>query len=62
MSLEDLLTMSSGLDWIEADQTYSAMYRSKDWVDYVMGLPVADDPGKSFRYCSGCSHVLLKNY
>lgn len=58
--LEDLLTMASGLDWLEGDLTYSAMYRSGDWVGYVMDLALESDPGERFTYCSGCSHVLLQ--
>jgi CubicO group peptidase (beta-lactamase class C family) len=60
MTLADLLTMTSGLDWQESDASYSAMYQSADWVDWVMGLEQAAAPGEVFNYCSGCSHVLLK--
>ena len=56
--LADLLTMTAGLDWVEADASYRAMYRSPDWVKWVLDLPMADPPGQAFRYCSGCSHVL----
>jgi CubicO group peptidase (beta-lactamase class C family) len=59
MRLEDLLTMRSGLDWAEGDSTYMAMYRSPDWVGWVMDLPMAGRPGEAFRYCSGCTHVLM---
>lgn len=58
MQLEDLLTMTSGLDWEEGDPAYRAMYLSEDWVDMVMGIPMAGPPGEDFNYCSGCSHVL----
>jgi CubicO group peptidase (beta-lactamase class C family) len=58
MTLENLLMMSSGLDWVEGDATYQTMYMSPDWVQMVMDLPMATDPGKQFVYCSGCSHVL----
>jgi len=58
MTLEHLLTMTTGLDWIEGDPTYRAMYGSRDWVRYVMDLPMRDQPGDEFNYCSGCSHVL----
>lgn len=58
MTLENLLTMSSGLSWIEGDATYSKMYASADWVQMVMDLPMAAESGKEFLYCSGCSHVL----
>lgn len=58
MRMKDLLTMTSGLDWEEGDAAYMAMYRSPDWVNMVMDLPMAGGPGSEFIYCSGCSHVL----
>jgi CubicO group peptidase (beta-lactamase class C family) len=58
MTLEDLLTMRSGLDWQEADPVYGAMYRSSDWVQFVLDKPMAQPPGSQFNYCSGCSHIL----
>lgn len=58
MTVADLLTMTSGLGWTEGDSSYSAMYRSSDWSKWVLDLPMVDDPGKSFNYCSGCSHIL----
>jgi CubicO group peptidase (beta-lactamase class C family) len=58
MTLDDLLTMRSGLDWQEGNPAYIAMYQSKDWVKYVLDEPMAQAPGSQFLYCSGCSHVL----
>ncbi len=58
MTLDNLLTMTSGLDWDEGDATYSAMYRSADWVKYVLDKPMKEAPGSQFVYCSGCSHIL----
>ncbi len=58
MTLENLLTMTSGLDWTEADATYREMYMSDDWVSVVMDLPMREAPGTQFNYCSGCTHVL----
>ena len=58
MTLENLLTMTSGLDWEEGDAAYSAMYQSDDWVKQVLDLPMRETPGSTFNYCSGCSHVL----
>ncbi len=60
MTFEDLLSMRSGLAWDEGDAAYGSMYRATDWVDYVMGLKMETAPGETFKYCSGCSHVLLK--
>ncbi len=58
MTVQDLLTMRSGLDWDEGDAAYTAMYNSLSWILYVLNLPMASAPGTEFVYCSGCSHVL----
>ena len=59
MTVENLLTMRSGLGWVEADTTYREMYATqRDWVAYVLDLPMASDPEPSSRYSSGNSHVL----
>ncbi len=58
MTLENLLTMTSGLAWEEGDPVYRQMYMSRDWVQYVMDTPMRAQPGSQFNYCSGCSHVL----
>ncbi len=58
MTIADLLTMRSGLDWQEGDPVYGEMYRSRDWVKFVLDEPMVEQPGSQFVYCSGCSHVL----
>jgi CubicO group peptidase (beta-lactamase class C family) len=58
MTLDDLLTMRSGLDWQEEDSTFRDLYQSRDWVQYMLDLPIQERPGQQFRYCSGCSHLL----
>jgi CubicO group peptidase (beta-lactamase class C family) len=58
MTLENLLTMSSGLDWTEGDPLIMQMVRSQDWVAFMLDRPMAEDPGSRFNYCSGCSHIL----
>jgi CubicO group peptidase (beta-lactamase class C family) len=50
--------MTSGLDWQEGDPAYRAMYMSNDWIQYVLDIPMREQPGEHFNYCSGCSHVL----
>ena len=32
--------------------------QSKDWVQFMLDLPMADDPGSKFEYCSGGMHLL----
>lgn len=58
MTLEDLLTMRSGLDWHEGDAAYTALYRSPDWVQSMLDMPMALESGVMFNYCSGCTHLL----
>jgi CubicO group peptidase (beta-lactamase class C family) len=58
MTLEDVLTMRTGLDWLDGDTAFNNLYRSPDWAEYMLDLPMADTPGRRFNYCSGCSHLL----
>lgn len=58
MTLEDTLTMRTGLDWEEGDPAYRALYTSPDWLEYMLDKPMDSAPGSKFNYCSGCSHVL----
>jgi len=58
MTLDDTLTMRTGLDWEEGDPAYQALSRSRDWVKYMLDKPLVATPGKQFNYCSGCSHLL----
>jgi len=45
MTVDDLLTMRSGLDWQEGDPIYRAMYMSSDWVKFVLDKPMKEQPG-----------------
>lgn len=58
MTLENLLTMTSGLAWDDDDATIGRLYRSADWVKFVLDTPMTVPPGTKFNYCSGCSHVM----
>jgi CubicO group peptidase (beta-lactamase class C family) len=58
MTLENILTMTTGLDWTEEDATFRKLYVSRDWVKFVMDEPMRSQPGSEFLYCSGCSHLL----
>ena len=53
ITLEHLLTMSSGLEW-DIDE----MVASRDWVQYVLDQPMYFEPGTAFHYNSGNTHVL----
>jgi CubicO group peptidase (beta-lactamase class C family) len=53
ITLEHLLTMSSGLEW-----DFDEMVASRDWVQYVLDQPMTFEPGTAFHYNSGNTHVL----
>ncbi len=58
MTLEDVLTMRHGLEWVEVDGAFEAMEKSPDWVQYILDKPMTDQPGTRWNYCSICSHIL----
>lgn len=65
MTLENVLTMTSGLDWNEdsvADDDPSSdstrMEASGNWIEYVINHPMAAEPGTVFNYNSGGSELL----
>jgi CubicO group peptidase (beta-lactamase class C family) len=57
MTLEHLLTMTSGLDWSD-DKDIPTMAQGRDWPRYVLGRPMVEEPGIRFNYNSGNTHVL----
>jgi hypothetical protein len=64
MTLRDLLTMTSGLDWNE-DLPYDdpsnpsdLMEAADDWVQFVVDRPMKDEPGTVFAYSSGATELL----
>jgi len=62
MTLEDLLTMSSGLDckdsYLYRWRGLNQMRQSDDWVQHVLDLPMIAEPGTRFEYCNGGSFLL----
>jgi CubicO group peptidase (beta-lactamase class C family) len=62
ITLEHLLTMSSGLDtrdsWVHNRVRLGMMQASDDWAQYVLDLPMARKPGKHFDYSNGGSYLL----
>jgi CubicO group peptidase (beta-lactamase class C family) len=60
MTIEHLLTMTSGLDchFDHGEMTLRQMTESKDWVQFMLDLPMAAEPGGKFEYCSGGMHLL----
>ena len=61
ITLEHLLTMTSGLDWPThglQEQVGPQMLGSNDWVQFVLDRPMVEGPGAQFDYNSGGSHLL----
>ncbi len=57
ISVEDLLTMRSGLESTSFDN-YGAWVRSRNWVAHVLNQPLVSEPGNSFEYSTGSTHLL----
>jgi len=51
--LEHLLTMTSGLAWIESAPPLPWPGQPADWLRVVLQQPVVDEPGTRFSYSSG---------
>jgi CubicO group peptidase (beta-lactamase class C family) len=65
VTIEQLLTMTCGLDWDEWSHSYCdpknseyPQVRSSDWVKHVLELPMRDEPGSRWVYNTGGVHVL----
>ena len=57
ITIEDLLTMRSGLE-STSGRNYGAWVTSRNWVRYVLNRPVLDDPGTRVEYSTGSTHLL----
>jgi CubicO group peptidase (beta-lactamase class C family) len=57
ISIEDLLTMRSGLE-STSGRNYGAWVQSPNWVRFVLRRPMIDDPGTRVEYSTGSSHLL----
>jgi hypothetical protein len=65
ITIEDLLTMRSGLKWNEDDYTdplndCNLMESSNEWIKYVLNQPTDTISGTRFEYNSGASVLLGK--
>lgn len=62
ITIRHLLDMTSGLDWVEGlsgpPESFIAMARSPNWVQFILDRPMAAAPGSVFHYSSGNSHLL----
>ena len=62
MTLENLLTMTSGFrcrdSYIYRWSGLNQMRASKDWIQFMLDLPMTETPGTRFEYCNGSSFLL----
>lgn len=58
MTVENLLTMSTGLDGCGGLAPHLEMLASDDWSANVLALPMAAEPGIRYEYCHGASLLL----
>jgi len=60
VSLKHLVTMSSGLDcgYKQGEVELMGMITTDDWLSDILMLPMKQQPGKNFAYCSGNTHLL----
>jgi CubicO group peptidase (beta-lactamase class C family) len=57
ITIEDLLTMRSGLA-STSGRNYGAWVQSPNWVRYALRRPMVSDPGTDMEYSTGTSHLL----
>ena len=60
ITIEDLLRMSSGLEWHEFDggNSYMEWYNSNNHIDWVLDQEFIHEPGDGFNYNTGSIHLL----
>lgn len=60
LTVEHLLTMTSGLDCHQqqGEITLTQMRKSPDWIGFMSDLPMVSEPGSVYEYCSGGMHLL----
>jgi CubicO group peptidase (beta-lactamase class C family) len=57
ITVEDLLTMRSGLESTSFDN-YGSWVKSRNWVQFALTRPMIGEPGTSMEYSTGSSHLL----
>ena len=57
ITVEDLLTMRSGLE-TTSNRNYGAWVRSPNWVRFVLARPLLSPPGTEMDYSTGSTHLL----
>ena len=60
ITIEDLLTQRSGLDWDEWNsyEVWNEFRSADNWVDFILGRELVYEPGTHFTYSTGNTHLL----
>ena len=66
ITLEDILTMTAGMEWAEWAEPYvdcsndyiNALWCQGDPVQHILDLPMSEQPGTRWNYNGGTSHLL----
>ncbi len=65
ITIEQVLQMRSGIEWDEVTHNYGSpqnsttgLINSTDWIKHVLDKPMAEAPGLSYNYNSGCTILL----
>lgn len=60
ITIKNLLTMQSGLEctWNPYEVTFFKMLNSPDWIQFILDLPMASEPGTNWEYNSGSMQIL----
>jgi CubicO group peptidase (beta-lactamase class C family) len=57
ITIEDLLTMRSGLE-TTSNRNYGAWVQSRNWVQHALSRPMFSEPGTQMEYSTGNTHLL----
>lgn len=62
-TLDDLLTMRTGIEWhedrpIDETNTTIQLEKSDDWIQFTLDQPMDSEPGETWTYNSGGSHMM----
>ena len=62
MTLEDVLIMATGLNcqdsYLYNWHGISEIKQTQDWVQFILDMPMAEEPGTRFEYCNSASFLL----
>lgn len=58
LTIQHLLTNTSGLDCEEDGSDVDEMRQHPDWVQYILDMPIVNPPGSKWSYCSRNAHLL----